>query len=148
MLAVLGAGLGLLAYVGLDLLVGLAARFTPRASEIRIDSGVLLFTLLVASDAAVVFALAPSLASREMAAAVLTHSGSRTTGRRRRVQRGLVVAQIAASVTVLMAAGLLGRTLVRLNAVETGVDVEETFTLETSADHESHSKMEIVALQE
>lgn len=148
-LAVLGAGLGLvLAYVGLDMLVGFAARFTTRASEIRMDGGVLLFALLVASGAAVVFALAPSLASREMAAAVLTRSGSRTTGRRRRVQRGLIVAQIAASVTVLTAAGLLGRTLMRLNAVETGVDVEDTLTLETPADHEKHSTMEIVALQE
>jgi predicted permease len=41
-LAAIGAGLGLaLAYLGLDLLVGFAERFTPRAAEIRMDGGVL-----------------------------------------------------------------------------------------------------------
>ncbi len=149
LLAALGAGLGLaLAYLGLDLLVGFAARFTTRASEIRMDGGVLLFTLLVASAAAIAFALAPSLAAGESAAAVLTRSGSRTTGGRRRLQRGLIVAQLAASVTVLTAAGLLGRTLMRLNAVDLGVEVEGTLTLEAPADHESYAAPEIAALQD
>ncbi|HEX7048803.1 MAG TPA: ABC transporter permease [Longimicrobiales bacterium] len=148
-LAALGAGLGLLlAYGGLDLMVSFAARFTTRASEIRMDGGVLLFAVVVASAAAIVFALAPSLVSREMAAAVLTRSGSRTTGGRRRLQRGLIVAQIAASVTVLTAAGLLGRTLMRLNAVDPGVDVENTLTLEVPADHESHTQLENLALEQ
>ncbi|HUH11792.1 MAG TPA: ABC transporter permease [Longimicrobiales bacterium] len=148
-LAAVGALLGLvLAYVGLDLLVGFAARFTARASEIRMDLGVLAFTVLLASAAALVFAFTPGLASRDLATAALTRSGSRVAGGRRRLQRGLIVAQVAASVTVLTAAGLLGHTLLKLNAVETGVDLEDTLTLEAPADHEGRSAAEIVALQE
>ena len=148
-LAAVGAAFGLvLAYVGLDLLVGFAGRFTARASEISMDGGVLLFAVVVASAAALAFAFTPGLRSQELAGAALTRSGSRTTGGRRRLQRGLIVAQVAASVTVLTAAGLLARTLMMLNAVDPGVQVENTLTLEAPADHESRSGAEIVTLQE
>lgn len=148
-LAAVGALLGLgLAYLGLDLLVGFAARFTTRASEIRMDPAVLLFTMGVASAAAVAFAFAPGLRSQELAGAALTRSGSRTTGGRRRLQRGLIVAQVAASVTVLTAAGLLGRTLLMLNAVDLGVELEETLTLEAPITGEGMSADEIASLQE
>ncbi|MBW3535651.1 MAG: ADOP family duplicated permease, partial [Gemmatimonadetes bacterium] len=147
-LAAVGAALGLaLAYLGLDLLVGFAGRFTTRASEIQMDVGVLVFTILVASASAVAFAFMPGLRSQELAGAALTRSGSRTTGSRRRLQRGLIVAQVAASVTVLTAAGLLGHTLMTLNAVDPGVDLEDTLTLEAPAAQEQ-SASEVVALQE
>lgn len=147
-LALLGAVFGVvLAWVGLDLLVGFAGRYTARASEIRLDGGVLLFTVLVAGLAALVFAFMPGLHFREAAGAMLTRSGSRTTGSRQGLQRGLIVAQVAASVTVLTAAGLLARTLVKLNSVDLGVRMENTLTLEVPADHEGQSAAEIVALQ-
>jgi predicted permease len=147
-LAALGAAFGLaLAFVGLDLLVGFAARFTTRASEITMDHGVLVFTVLVAGAAALAFAFAPGLRSQELAGAGLTRSGSRATDGRRRLQRGLIVAQVAASVTMLTAAGLLGHTLVTLDAVDPGVEVANTLTLEAPADHEGQSTAEIVALQ-
>ena len=61
-LAALGTGLGLgLAYLGLDLLVGFAERFTPRASEIRMDGGVLVFAVVAATASALLFAFVPSL---------------------------------------------------------------------------------------
>lgn len=148
LLALVGAVFGIvLAWVGLDLLVGFAGRFTARASEIRLDGGVLLFTVLVAGLAALVFAFAPGLHFKEAAGATLTRSGSRTTGGRQGLQRGLIVAQVAASVTVLTAAGLLARTLVKLNSVDMGVRMENTLTLEVPADHEGQSAAEIVALQ-
>jgi putative ABC transport system permease protein len=130
-LALLGTFAGVvLAYGGLDLLVGFAGRFTARASEIRIDGGVLAFALLVSVAAAFVFAFVPPLRSQEVVGATLTRGGSRTTGGRRRLQRGLIVAQVAASVTVLTAAGLLTRTLIGLNAVDLGVRLENTLTFE------------------
>ncbi|HEX7118241.1 MAG TPA: ABC transporter permease [Longimicrobiales bacterium] len=148
-LAAAGAASGLaLAYVGLDLLVAFAARFTTRASEIQMDGGVLLFAAAVASAAALAFAFTPGLRSQELAGAALMRSGSRATGGRRRLQRGLIVAQVAASVTVLTAAGLLGRTLLTLGAVDPGVDVEDTLTLEAPASQEGLSAAEAVTLQE
>ena len=147
-LAAVGAALGLLlAYGGLELLVGFTARFTARASEIRMDLGVLVFTAVVAAAAALAFAFAPGLRSQELAGAMLTRSGSRTTGGRRHLQRGLIVAQVAASVVVLSAAGLLGRTLLALNAVDPGVDVRETLTLEAPATPGEGTPAEVAALQ-
>ena len=148
-LAACGALFGVaLAYIGLDLLVGFAGRFTARASEIRIDGGVLAFTVIVAMGAALVFAFAPALRSEELSGAMLTRSGTRTTGGRQRLQRALIVAQVAASVTVLTAAGLLTRTLLLLNAVDTGVRLENTLTLEVPANQEGQSAEQIVALQD
>jgi predicted permease len=144
-LTVLGTVVGLaFAYLGLDLLVGFASRFSPRAAEIRIDGGVLLFATLVACGAALLFAFMPSVGD----GASLTRTGTRATGGRQRVQRALIVAQVAASVTVLTAAGLLTRTMLQLNAVDTGVRTDNTLTLEVPADHEGQSAAQIVSLQE
>ena len=149
LLAVVGAALGLvLAFAGLELLVGFTARFTARASEIRMDPGVLLFTAGVAGAAALAFAFAPGLRSQELAGAMLTRSGTRTTGGRRHLQRGLIVAQVAASVAVLSAAGLLGRTLLALNAVDPGIDVGGTLTLEAPVTPGQGSIADVAALQE
>jgi predicted permease len=148
-LAAFGAGLGLiLAYGGLDLLVGFAERFTPRASEISIDGGVLLFTLVTASAAALLFAYAPSLRSSEEGGTLLLRTGSRASGVGQRMQRGLIVAQVAAAVTVLTAAGLLTRTLLGLNSVETGVDVASTLTMHVPDDGAGRSPTETLRLQE
>ncbi len=148
-LALAGAGLGLLlAYGGLDLLVRFAERFTPRASEISIDGGVLLFTLIVAAGSAVVFALMPTLRSPEGAGMSLLRTGTRASGSGQRMQRGLIVAQVAAAFTILAAGGLLGRTLVSLNAVETGVDTSNTLTLEVPAEQDGRSADETLRLQE
>ncbi len=149
LLAAVGAGLGLvLAYVGLDLLVGFAGRFTPRAAEIRIDAGVLAFALVVATGSALVFAFVPSLRAQEEAGASLTRTGSRATGAGQRIQRGLIVAQVAATVTVLAAAGLLARTLMRLYQVDTGVRLEQALTLEVPIEGEGRSPAQTLALQE
>jgi putative ABC transport system permease protein len=144
-LTILGAAVGLVfAWLSLGLLVGFASRFSPRATEIRIDGVVLLFATLIACGAALLFAFMPSIGD----SASLTRTGSRATGAGQRVQRGLIVAQVAASVTVLTAAGLLTRTLLQLNAVDTGVRTDHTLTLEVPADNEGQTPAQIVSLQE
>lgn len=148
-LAAFGAALGLvLAFVGLETLVGFAQRFTPRASEIRIDAGVLLFTLVTATAAALAFAFAPALRETEQSGMSLLRTGSRVSGAGRRMQRALIVAQVAAAVTVLTAAGLLTRTVLSLNAVELGVEVENTLTMHVPADPNGRSAPDILGLQE
>jgi predicted permease len=148
-LALLGAALGLvLAYVGLDLLVGFAERFTPRASEITIDGGVLLFTLVAATGAALAFAFAPSLRSPEKGGMTLLRTGARASGAGQRLQRGLIVAQVAAAVIVLTAGGLLTRTLLRLHAVDPGVELANTLTMQVPADGDGMTASETQRLQE
>jgi putative ABC transport system permease protein len=149
LLTALGAALGLvLAFGGLGLLVRFAERFTPRASEIQIDGGVLVFTLVVAAGSALAFAFVPTLRAPERGGMTLLRSGSRATGSGQRMQRGLIVTQVAAAFTVLAAAGLLGRTLLSLSAVDTGVDVSNTLTLQVPADGDGRSADEILRLQE
>jgi predicted permease len=75
---------------------------------------------------------------------------TRMTGnlRRQRLQRGLVVAQIAVSVVLLTGAGLLTRTMLQLSEVRTGLNAEEVLTMEVPFDFEARSDADAKALFE
>jgi predicted permease len=104
-------------------LVGLVPDGLPRVESVRIDAGVLLFTVAVAFLAAALAGLAPVLSlARADLVAHLRSGGRGATGRAaRQGRRGLVVAQVALAVTVVAAAGLLTRSLLRLQAVDMGL---------------------------
>jgi predicted permease len=132
-LALIGAVLGvILASAGLKLLVSLAERYSPRANEIRLDGMVLGFTLALALVVAVILSYAPRLAKEGTLGSWIAAGANRASAslRRQRLQRGLVVAQIAVSVMLLAGAGLLTRTMQRLAEVDTGLDAEEVLTME------------------
>ncbi len=150
-LSLAGAGVGLiLAYAGVDLLVAFAERFTPRATEIRLDGLVLGFTLVVAVGAAVAFVFVPSLPEAGAMGTVITQGSTRTTGSiaRTRIQRGLVVAQLAVSFMLLTGAGLFVRTLVNLYGVDPGVDLENVLTMEIPANEAGRTDAQILAYYE
>jgi len=128
-----GAVLGLIIAVGgVKLLVALAQRYSPRADEIQLDGVVLGFTLLLSVVVATLLSFAPSLAKEGSLAAWITAGANRSSGgvRRQRLQRGLVVAQIAVSVILLTGAGLLTRTMMRLADVRDGLSTEQVLTME------------------
>ena len=128
-LALIGGALGVLvAFAGLKLLVAFAAQLTPRADEIRIDGLVLTAGLLTSIAAAVVLSFVPQVAHE----ASLSAAGKRTTASRarQRLQQSLVVTQLAVCMVLLTAAGLLVRTLTKLNSVETGLRAENVLTME------------------
>jgi predicted permease len=128
--SVAGACLGcLVAYASVDLLTPYAARYSARASEIAVDGAVLGVALLVAVLAALLFALLPSLPGRSTA---LRPDGTRIAGGAsgRRVQRVLVVSQVAVCCVLLVGAGLLLRTLLNLQTADGGLDQEEVLALE------------------
>ena len=132
-LSVLGGLLGLaLAVSGLNLLIGYTARFTSRTGEIGLDVTVLVFTLLVSTAMAVLFALAPRLKFMDDPVRAMSAGGGRSTGGlgRRRAQRALVVSQLAASFMLLIGAGLLMRTLMGLYAVQPGFDLTNVLSLQ------------------
>jgi predicted permease len=133
-LAFMGAVFGvLIALGGVRLLVSLAARYSPRASEIRVDAMVLGFTLGLSIAVALLLSFLASL-PREGTFASISAGGRRMSGslRKLRLQRGLVVAQIAVSVVLLAGAGLLTRTMMRLADVNTGLSTEEVLTMEVA----------------
>ena len=132
-LAAGGALLGLvMAGGGLRLLIAFAARDSPRAGEIRLDGMVLGFTTLLTVVVALLLSFAPRLAKEGRLGTWISQGVARASGslRRQRLQRALVVAQIAVSVVLLTAAGLLTRTMIRLSEVDTGLTADEVLTME------------------
>ncbi|HEY6825565.1 MAG TPA: ADOP family duplicated permease, partial [Gemmatimonadaceae bacterium] len=130
-LALIGGGIGVLvAFAGLKMLTAFAAQLTPRADEIRVDGLVLVVSLVVSVLAAIALSFAPSIGSESSLA--VSAAGRKVTGGkgRHRVQQTLVVAQLAVCMILLTAAGLLVRTLGKLNSVETGVRADHVLTLD------------------
>ena len=133
LLTLLGAALGMVIAVGgVRLLVSLAERYSPRAGEIRLDGVVLGFTLTLAVVLAGVLSFIAALPKEGSFAAWIAAGVRRIAGdaRKHRLQRGLVVAQVAVSVVLLMGAGLLTRTMVQLSQVSTGLRTEEVLTVD------------------
>ncbi len=131
-LTVLGAALGMVvAAGGLSLLVTFVARYSPRAGEVRLDRAVLGFTVLVAIAIALVLSWVAALPREGALGAWISTGLGRITGSgaRQRLQRGLVVAQVAVSVMLLAGAGLLTRTTIQLAEVDTGLRTEEVLTI-------------------
>ncbi len=133
-LTVMGAGLGIIiAIEGVQLLTSLAARYSPRANEIRLDSVALAFTLALSVGIALLLSLVAPL-PREGTLGSISAGVRRMTGgmRKQRLQRALVVAQVAVSVVLLAGAGLLTRTMMQLADVNTGLRTEEVLTIPVS----------------
>jgi predicted permease len=123
-LAAAGGILGVaLAFAALRGLVAWLPSDLPRAGEIRIDGTVLLFALGASLLAAMVFGLAPALqASGASLSGALKEgsAGAGEGGRRRRLRSVLVVAETALSFVLLIGAGLLTRSFLRLQDVPLG----------------------------
>lgn len=135
LLALLGAVLGVgVALGGVRLLVSLAARYSSRASEIRVDGAVLGFMLALSLGVALLLSYLAALPREGRFASWILAGAHRTSGslRKHRLQRALVVVQIAVSVVLLAGAGLLTRTMILLSDVSTGLRTEEVLTMEVN----------------
>jgi len=120
-LAFIGGLLGLLlAFDSLQLLTNFAARLSPRASEIRIDPSVLLFTLLAALGTSIVFGTVSALFSRVNLTSGLKEGTAGAGQHRNRVRSVLIVSQVAFSFVLLIGAGLMLRSLFKMLAVNPG----------------------------
>ena len=132
-LTLIGATLGLgIAISGVRLLTSFADRYSPRANEIQLDTAVLAFTLALSVLLALLLSFVGSLPKEGGFTAAIAAGARRVSGslRKHRLQRALVVAQVAVSVILLAGAGLLTRTMVRLSQVSTGLKTEEVLTIE------------------
>ncbi|HST53142.1 MAG TPA: ABC transporter permease [Pyrinomonadaceae bacterium] len=108
----------------------------PRMEEARVDPSVLIFTLAVALLAGLILGLIPGLrASRPDLRESLKESGrSATAGRRlRRVRGALVAAEIALTLVLLAGAGLLIKSLLKLQHVELGFNQEKLLVVPVAA---------------
>jgi predicted permease len=133
-LAALGGALGVaVAYVALPLLTTLVPSTLPIAGSPSIDLRVLVFAALLTAVTGIAFGVLP--AWRSAGALDLTgigHGARSGGGRRERARSALVVAEVMASVVLLISAGLLMRALLRLQSVDPGFKAESVLTLRTA----------------
>jgi putative ABC transport system permease protein len=102
----------------------------PRMDEIGVDGRVLAFAIGVSLLTGILFGVAPALSgSRVQLAGTLREATRGTTGARSRLRSGLVVGEVALAVVLLVGAGLLGRSLQRLLAVDTGIQTDGVLTM-------------------
>ncbi|MBC7788993.1 MAG: ABC transporter permease [Anaerolineae bacterium] len=131
-LSFIGGTLGLmLAYVGVRSVVALNPANIPRVDEMRIDGTVIVFTLLVSLVTSMLFGLVPALqASRTDLQETLKEGGrsSAADGSGQTVRRVLVVAEVALALMLLIGAGLLIKSVGRLQGVEPGFDQRNLLT--------------------
>ncbi len=132
LLGLLGGVLGLvLARIALGTLVGLAPESVIGAADAALDMRAVGFTFLVSVASAVLFGALPAFTSASVALTPHLKEGGRSdTGSRgrKRLQSLLVGGEVAVSLTLLVGAGLLFQTFVRLMAVDVGVETTDTIT--------------------
>jgi predicted permease len=131
LLSVLGGVVGLvLATVGVRGLVAAYPGSIPRAAEIGTDPQVLLFTLVVAVLTGCLFGLAPVLhLNPRDVALTIKEGGQRTTaGARNHTRRGLVIAEVALAVMLVIGAGLMLRSFWNLMQVDAGFRRDQLVT--------------------
>ena len=133
LLALLGGVLGLVAAYSSLSAVEFASRLTPRAREIRIDFGVLAFTLIAALGTSIVFGTISALFSRvNLTSGLKEGSAGAGAGHRNRMRSVLIVSQIAFSFVLLVAAGLMLRSLYKLQQVSPGFVTQRVLTMRTT----------------
>ncbi|MDQ3120224.1 MAG: ABC transporter permease [Verrucomicrobiota bacterium] len=134
--SVLLSGLGgvgglLLAQWGTEALIRTVPQNIPRISTIELDGVVLVFTLLISLATGVIFGLVPAWQASRVDLNTSLKSGSRSGGggeRKGRLRNGLVIAEVALALVLLICAGLLIQSFARLGKVQPGLQTERLLT--------------------
>jgi putative ABC transport system permease protein len=139
-LCVAGAALGVIsARPLLAVLARYASRFSVRALELTVDSSMLWVGALLAVIAAVLLAYVPHLPTANASQTPgLTSGGVRITGSTSRRLRVFAITQIAASFMLLAGASMLLKTLLSIQAAQTGLDTRHVLAINVPA--MSHGK--------
>ena len=139
-LGLFGGCLGaLIGAAGSPALLALAPPDFPRLAEVGVDAHVFLFTLAASLVTTVLFGLAPAIQTsridlNEALKRGMSRSGVRRSGR---LSHLLVIGQIALSVVLVTAAGLLVRSFVALNTVELGFKPDHVLVVDVNVPGES-----------
>src|SRR5829696_5770499 len=126
-----GAGGLLIAFWGLAAITKLLPADFPRLNEIHMDWRVLAFTFAASVLTGILFGLAPALQiSRPDVQETIRETGRGTAGslRQSRFRQALIVGEVALSVVLLAGAGLLFRSFMRLQSVNTGFVAQQVLT--------------------
>ena len=135
LLAILGGSLGLLlSFWAKDLLLALSPADFPRASAVSIDGRVLLFSLVVTLFAGLTLGLAPAIQNTRTDLNSELKEGGRggLSETRNRVRSVFIVSEIALSLMLLVAAGLLLKSFSQLRGVNPGFDASHVLAVRLS----------------
>jgi putative ABC transport system permease protein len=143
LLAVMGGALGVLvAYAGVPLLNQLVPVTLPLAVTPTVDLRVLLFAMTLTIVTGLAFGLAPVLRAGASPDVEGLREGARSGGgQRERLRSALVLAEIIASVVLLVSAGLLIRALLTVQAIDPGFKAEGVLTLRTELPMPAYGKV-------
>jgi putative ABC transport system permease protein len=132
LLAIVGGALGAaLGFAGLRAMLAANPDSIPRALEIALDWKVLAFAFVISIVTGLIFGMAPLLHLREQVVTIsLKEGGQRSTAgsARARVRSGLVMAEVALAVVLVVGAGLLLRSFQKLMTVDAGFNREHLTT--------------------
>ena len=133
LLALGGGVLGLIGAIwGTSLIEAASARLFPMLGAIELDGRVLAFTLVISMLTGVVFGSAPALRASRADLNETLNDGGRTPGAgstRSALRSSLVVVEVALAMVLLIGAGLLIKSLLRLHAVDPGFRAERLVTM-------------------
>jgi putative ABC transport system permease protein len=122
-----------LAFCGTRALIALAPQGIPRLDEVGMSTPIFLFALAVASICGVTFSVAPAIRASHAPLVETLKEGGRVAGAsHRRVQRSLVVAEIALALMLSVGAGLMVRSFVALQHVSPGFEPSHLLTFRLS----------------
>jgi putative ABC transport system permease protein len=134
LLALIGGIVGLLlASWGIDLILAFKPANLPRLDEVRLDSRVLLFTGFISLVSGLVFGLAPAIQTARTNLNTSLKEGGRsdTEGSgKRRLRNLLVVSEFALALVLLIGAGLMIRSFMRLQQVNPGFNPNNIITMQ------------------
>lgn len=144
LLTLAGATVGMgVAELGVRALVALSPPGLPRVNAITIDNAVFAFALGVTALVGVVVGLAPAVQTNRGNLQAALHTSTRTTaGGHQVMRRGLVIAEVALALVLLVSAGLLLRSLQRLFAVDPGFDGTHLLTMQVQISGHQYDKDE------
>jgi putative ABC transport system permease protein len=120
-----GAGGMAIASFGIQPFIAIWPGALPRAAEIHFDWRVLVFAFGASIASSLLFGLAPALrVPSQYLDRVLRATGRTVTGSSRRLHAAFVVSELALAIVLLVCAGVLGRTLLRLSSLDPGVNIQ------------------------
>jgi putative ABC transport system permease protein len=133
-LAVLGGGLGIaLALFGVRMLTRLVPDALPIAQAPSIDLRILLFAAALTAVTGIAFGVLPALkASGRADMEGLREGAGGGGGQKLRLRSALVIAEVMASMVLLVSAGLLIRALLRIESTDPGFRPERVMTMRTA----------------
>ncbi len=125
------AGTGV-AFLGVNLMLGMKPEGVPRLETVAIDGAALAFTIGISVLTGLLFGLFPAFQASHLSAESALHVGSRESEEsfaRPGIRRVLIVAELAVSLVLLTGAGLLIRSFWKLQSVDPGFRSDRLLTL-------------------